>query len=41
MWNLILINKIEGYYIVMTPNGENHCIDEETYVRFKKEGRIE
>jgi len=32
---------VGDFYIVMTPNGDNHCIDEETYDRFKKEGRIE
>lgn len=40
MWDLVFINKSDDYYIVMTPNGDTECIDEKTYNKFLKEGRI-
>lgn len=40
MWDLVLIKKSDDYYIVMTPNGDTHCIDEETYQRFLSQNRI-
>lgn len=40
MWDLVLISKTDKYYIVMTPDGETHCIDEETFERFKNQNRI-
>jgi hypothetical protein len=40
MWDLVLINETGGFYIVMTPNGDTHCIDEVTYNKFLNENRI-
>lgn len=40
MWNLQLIKKLDNYYIVMTPNGETHCIDGTTFELFKQQKRI-
>lgn len=40
MWDLVLINETDGFYIVMTPNGDTHCIDETIYNKFLQEGRI-
>jgi hypothetical protein len=40
MWNLVVIKKTDDFYIVMTPNGDTHCIDEITYNKFLNEGRV-
>lgn len=40
MWDLVILNESNGYYTAMTPNGDVHCIDKETYLRFKEQGRI-
>ena len=40
MWDLQIIKKLDNYYIVMTPNGETHCIDTSTFELFKKQNRI-
>jgi hypothetical protein len=40
MWDIVLIKKTEDKYIVMTQNGDVHCISEETFETFKKSNRV-
>ena len=40
MWDIVLIKKSDDYYIVMTQNGDYHCLDEETFKSFEKNGRV-
>jgi hypothetical protein len=41
MWDIVLINITDNdKYIVMTQNGDYHCIDRETFERFEKNGRV-
>jgi hypothetical protein len=40
MWNIKMIKQVDNYYIVMTPDGETHCIDNTTFELFKKQNRI-
>jgi len=41
MWDIVLIKKTEdNKYIVMTPNGDYHCIDEDTFNTFKRNNRV-
>jgi hypothetical protein len=40
MWNIEIIKKLDNYYIVMTPDGETHCITEETLQVFIKNERV-
>ena len=40
MWDITIIKKVDNYYIVMTPDGETHCIDDETYQSFKQQNRV-
>ena len=41
MWDIVLINITDNdKYIVMTQNGDYHCIDKETFERFEKNGRV-
>ena len=40
MWDIVLIKKDKDDYIVMTPNGDVHCISEETFQNFKKSNRV-
>jgi 16S rRNA C1402 (ribose-2'-O) methylase RsmI len=40
MWDIIVLNKMDDFYLVMTPNGETHTITQETYDIFKQQNRI-
>jgi hypothetical protein len=40
MWDIVVIQKEGDNYIVMTPNGDVHCISEETFQTFEKAGRV-
>lgn len=41
MWDIVLIKETDDRkFIVMTPNGDYHCIDKETFERFEKNGRV-
>ena len=41
MWDIEILKVLDdGYYIVMTPNGDTHCITEETLQVFIKNKRV-
>ena len=40
IWDIALIKKSDDYYIVMTPNGDYHCLDEQSFNNFEKNGRV-
>lgn len=40
MWDIVVIKQDGDNYIVMTQNGDVHCISEETFQSFKRNGRI-
>ena len=40
IWDITLIKETEGSYIVMTPNGDVHCINEDTFQTFVKSDRV-
>ena len=40
MWDIDIIKKVNDLYIVMTPNGDTHCIDENTLQIFVKNNRV-
>lgn len=40
MWDIVVIKKEGDNYIVMTPNGDVHCISEDTFQTFERNGRV-
>lgn len=40
MWDIVVIKKDGDNYIVMTPNGDVHCISTETFQTFERNGRV-
>lgn len=40
MWDIVVIQKEDDKYIVMTPNGDVHCITEETFQTFERADRV-
>lgn len=41
MWDIVLLNTTDNNkFIVMTQNGDVHCIDKETFESFEKNGRV-
>lgn len=41
MWDIELIKKTDdNKYIVMTPNGDYHCINQDTFYTFEKNKRV-
>ena len=41
MWDITLLKETnDGKFIVMTPNGDVHCIDKECFSIFEKGGRV-
>jgi len=40
MWDIVVIKQDGDNYIVMTPNGDVHCISKETFQKFEKFGRV-
>jgi hypothetical protein len=40
IWDIVLIKKDDDSYIVMTPNGDVHCISENTFQTFVKADRV-
>jgi hypothetical protein len=40
MWDIVVIKKENDNYIVMTPNGDVHCISEDTFQTFERNGRV-
>ena len=40
MWDIVVVKKTDDKYIVMTPNGDFHCINEDTLNLFKRNGRV-
>ncbi len=41
MWDITVLKETDDEkFIVMTPNGDVHCIDKETFANFEKWGRV-
>lgn len=41
MWDIVLIKKTDdNKYIVMTQNGDYHCIDEDSFNIFERNNRV-
>jgi hypothetical protein len=40
MWDIVVIKKDGDVYTVMTPNGDVHCISEQTLKTFEKNNRV-
>ena len=40
MWEIVLLKKSGDSYIVMTQNGDVHCISEETFKTYEKANRV-
>jgi hypothetical protein len=40
IWDITLINKTDDKYIVMTQNGDVHCINESSFQTFVKSDRV-
>ena len=40
IWDIVLMNKSGDSYIVMTQNGDVHCISENTFQTFVKADRV-